>query len=282
MNYVNENPANDHLGPWQEILPSYFNNLNAFQVPVPNSVRDKIGLPHDQPMYLNPKMPFLSINLIPNLYDIVKNPNETSSQKMLETLAPLFGSVGPFAPVPLPGAKIMLEAGTGHNLGLNRPIDFQRASSNDLRQSYVPAPSWIKYLPEALQKGFFHASKNPKTGKLEVTATANYVLQQMSAPFINNLGQSIAVQGASEEEQGKAKANLVSWLTGVRLMPVDVLRLDRNAAYTLQDQLEAEQSELRSRGQQMSIEKQVMLARVKADLKVIEFAYDQRENPVKP
>jgi hypothetical protein len=279
MNYVDQNGQNYQLGPWKEILPTYFNNLNAFQVPVPNTVRDKLGLPHDQPMYLNPKMPFLSINLIPNLWDILRNPNETTSQKMLEVLAPLFGSIGPFAPTPFPGAKIMLEAGTGHNLGLNRPIDFQRASSNDLRQSYVPAPSWMKYLPTELREKVFHVTKNPKTGKLMITATGNYVLQQMSAPFINNLGQSIAVQGATAEEQGKARANMVSWLTGVRLMPVDVLRLDRNAAYTLRDQLEAEQSELRTQGKVLSTDKLVMLEMVKADLKVIEAAYDARENP---
>jgi hypothetical protein len=173
----------------------------------------------------------------------------------------------------------MLEAGTGHNLGLNRPIDFQRASSNDLRQSYVPAPSWMKYLPTELREKVFHVTKNPKTGKLMITATGNYVLQQMSAPFINNLGQSIAVQGATAEEQGKARANMVSWLTGVRLMPVDILRLDRNAAYTLRDQLEAEQSELRTQGKVLSTDKLVMLEMVKADLKVIEAAYDARENP---
>jgi hypothetical protein len=275
MNFSNENSDMD-LGPWKDILPGYFNNINAFQIPVPNKVRGMMGLPEDQPLYLNPKMPFLSINLIPNFVDIIRNPTETNSQKMLEVVAPLFGSVGPFAAVPIPGVKILLEAGTGHNLGLNRPIDYQRASSNDLRQSYVPAPGWIKYVPDELHK-FFGVRMNEKAKRLEMSATSKYVLEQMSSPFINNLGQAIPAAGATSEDQGKAKANLISWLTGVRLIPVDVLRLDRNAAYTLLDQLEAEQSDLRSQGKQLSRERQVMLARVRSDIKVINVAYDQRE-----
>lgn len=276
MNYSNENSGME-LGPYKEILPAYFNNLNAFQVPVPGSVRKQLGLPKDQPLYLNPKLPFLSLNLIPNLWEVLRDPNQTTSQKMLSVLAPTFGSIGPFAPLPFPGAKILLEAGTGHNLGLNRPIDYQRASSNDYRQGYLPAPSWMKYLPSEIRKDIFHVSKNPRTGKLEITQTANYVLQQMSSPFINNLGQSIPISGANEGEQDKARANLVSWLTGVRLMPVDVLRLDRNAAYDLKNRLESKQSELRSRGSNLSTEDQLILAHVKADLEVINAAYKQRE-----
>ena len=281
MNYINENQEMN-LGPWEEILPSYFNNLGAFQVPVPNTVRDKMGLPHDQPLYLNPKMPFMALNLIPNFFDIIRNPTQTNSQKMLELISPVAGAVGPFSPTPVPGAKILLEAGTGYNLGLNRPIDFQRANSNDLRQSYVPAPGWTNYLPDWAHT-YFGIRENKKNGKQEMSATSKYVLEQMSAPFINNLGKSISPSGATDEEAGRARADLVSWLSGVRLMPVDVLRLDRNAAYVLIDQLEAEQSDLRSQGKELPLEKKVILARIRGDLKIINFAYKEREaDPTNP
>jgi hypothetical protein len=199
---------------------------------------------------------------------------------MREIVAPIAGAWGPLSPFPLgPGSKILLEAGTGYNLGLNRPIDYQRVGSGDMRQGYVPAPSWFEMLPEVVKTNVFHSQKNPKTGHYELTQTGLYVLEQLTTPFINNLGQSIPIQGATETETNRARANMVSWLSGVRLMPVDILRLDRNAAYDLKNRLEAKQTALRRRGEQLPMDEQTLLARTRADLKMIEFAYDQRENP---
>jgi hypothetical protein len=280
MTYINENGENYALGPWKEILPTYFNTLNAFQIPVPNEVRGMLGLPKDQPLFLNPKMPFLSLNLIPNLWAVLRDPNETTPQKMREIMAPIMGAWGPFSPFPVgPGSKILLEAGTGYNLGLNRPIDYQRGESGDLRQGYTAAPGWMQYLPDALSKKFFGAFKDPATGQMMITHTSSYVLEQMSSPFINNLGSSIPLAGGTEEENGRQKANLVSWLTGARLIPFDVLRANRNTAYDLLNRLEAKQSELRDQGKMLSPEEMEALALVRADLKGIEAAWDERENP---
>lgn len=279
INFINENGKNYELGPWEEITPAYFDNLHAFQVPVPASVREMLGLPQDMPLFLNPKLPFLSINLIPNLWPVLRDPNMTTSQKMLEVMAPLFGNVGPFSTLPFPGGKILLEAGTGYNLGLNRPIDYQRQSSNDLRQGYVPAPGWFSYLPEALRDKVFHGYKDPKTGEYKITQTSNYVLEQLVTPFINNLGQAVPQEGGSQASKDRARADLVSWMTGVRLMPFDVLRADRNLAYQMKGMLEAKQSELRQQGLELDPEDAEMLKIVRADLKVIEAVWDERENP---
>ncbi len=278
MNYINDNGENYSLGPWQEILPSYFQNLMAFQVPVPNSIRKQLGLPANMPLFLNPKMPFLSINLIPNLWDILRDPTQTTPQNLREIIAPVAGAWGPFSAFPLgiPGTKILLEAGTGYNLGLDRPIDWRRVESGDTQEAYTQAPPYMKFLPDQLNK-YFGLFKDPKTNQLMISQTGKYIVEQMTTPFINNLGSSIPFQGGTEEDVQRQKADLVSWLTGVRLMPADVLRLNRNAAYSLLNTLEAKQDRLTSRGQQMPAKDLELLALVRADLKGIEATWDMRE-----
>lgn len=271
MNFMNQ--QGEDLGPYKQILPDYFNNIQAFQVPVPDFARKKLGLPADQPLFLNPKMPFLSLNLIPNMWDIINDPHETTSQKVLETIAPVMGNMGPLS---LWGVKPILEAGTGHNLGLNRPIDYQRVSSNDYRQSYVDAPSWSKYLPKAAQR-FMGIHYSKRKGKLIQSATAHYITEQMTTPFLNNYGQAIPVGGATKADKGRARADTISWLTGTRLIPVDILRITRNDAYALKNQLEAKQSELRQEGKELSDKDYYMLDDVKYDLEGINDAWDQRE-----
>lgn len=274
MNYIND--EGQELGPYEGLLPNYFNNIEAFQVPVPNFARTKLGLPENQPLYLNPKMPFLSLNMFPPLWNIINDPNTPTSQKILESFAPVFGAWGPYSPLPLPFSKVLLEAGTGHNLGLNRPIDYQRVNSNDFRNSYVPMPGWMKFVPAPIRNQLFHPIYDKKRKQWEITATSNYVAEQMATPFVNNLGHAIGPQGASKADKAKARANTVSWLTGVRLIPVDILRLDRNNAYTIKNVLESKQSELRQQGKELNNQDRELLWRVKKDLKIINFYYDQR------
>jgi len=278
MNYINDNGQNYALGPWEEILPNYFQNLQAFQIPVPNSVRGQLGLPENMPLFLNPKMPFLSINLIPNVWDILRDPSKTTPQQLRELVAPVAGAWGPFSPFPfgIPGSKIMLEAGTGYNLGLNRPIDWRRVESGDTQEAYTEAPTFMKYLPDQLNK-YFGMFKDPTSGKLMISQTGKYIVEQMTTPFINNLGSSVPMQGGTEDDISRQRADLVSWLTGVRLMPADVLRLNRNSAYTLLNALEAKQDRLDTQGKTMSEQDLELLAMVRADLKGIEALWDMRE-----
>jgi hypothetical protein len=63
----------------------------------------------------------------------------------------------------------------------------------------------------------------------------------------------------------------------VRLIPADVLRLNRNAAYTLLNALEAKQDRLETQGKLMSEKDLELLAIVRADLKGIEATWDMRE-----
>jgi hypothetical protein len=277
MNYINDNGENYSMGPWEEILPPYFENLMAFQVPVPNGVRKQLGLPEDMPLFLNPKMPFLSINLVPNVWDVLRDPSQTTPQKLRELAAPVAGAWGPFAPLPLgPGSKILLEAGTGYNLGLNRPIDWRRVESGDTQQAYTEAPPFMKYLPDQLNK-YFGVFNDPKTGKVMMSQTGKYIVEQMTTPFINNLGSAIPLQQGTEEDVARQRADLVSWLTGARLIPVDVLRLNRNSAYTLLNALEAKQDRYETMGRIMPEKDLELLALIRADLKGIEATWDMRE-----
>jgi len=277
MNYINDNGENYSSGPWEEILPSYFENLQAFQIPVPNSVRNQLGLPKDMPLFLNPKMPFLSINLIPNVWDILRDPSKTTPQQLRELVAPVAGAWGPFSPFPLgPGSKMLLESGTGYNLGLNRPIDWRRVESGDTQEAYTEAPPFMKYIPDQLNK-YFGVFKDPKTNKIMMSQTGKYIVEQMTTPFINNLGSAIPLSSGTEEDVQRQKADLVSWLTGVRLIPVDVLRLNRNSAYTLLNALEAKQDRYDTQGKVLPEKDLEMLALIRADLKGIEASWDMRE-----
>jgi hypothetical protein len=134
----------------------------------------------------------------------------------------------------------------------------------------------MKFMPDQLNK-YFGMFNDPKTGQLMMSQTGKYIVEQMTTPFINNLGSSVPFQGGSEEDVQRQKADLVSWLSGVRLMPADVLRLNRNAAYSLLNALEAKQDRMKSRGQEMPVSELELLYLVRADLKGIEATWDARE-----
>jgi hypothetical protein len=283
MNYLNEN--GDVSDAMQQLLPEYFDQISAFQIPVPQGMRKRIGLPLDQPLFLNPKLPFMSLNLMPDLWDVFRDTGQPTPQKVLAAFAPMLGSIGPFAPLPIPGMKPMLEAATGMQLGLNKTIDYQRSSSNDWRNSYVPAPSWVTFLPKPVRDfmGIFPWMKTVQSGKpgggLLMTATGQYVLDQISTPFVTNLGQAIPTGGA---DPGKAKADLVSWMTGIRLIPVDTLRMHRSWAYRLKSMLEARQQDLKDQGKQLEPQDAETLSIVRQQVKMLEAAWDLKQEELHP
>lgn len=262
MNYIDEQAGD--LESYESLLPGYFNQLNAVRIPVPNGVRDQLGLPKNQPLYLNPKLPFVSLNLFPPLWEMMNSRGTPAPQVLMRIMAPFWGSVGPHAW--FPGSKVLLEAAVGHQLGLARPIDFQRANSNDWRNSYVQAPGWVQYLPKVARN--WMGVVKTRRGNLMMTATNKYVLEQMSTPFISNFGSAIPISGSTEEEQGKSKADLWSWLSGVRLIPVDFHRLGKNQAYAIKNRLEARQSELRERGLELSYDEEELLDAAKEHIEI--------------
>jgi hypothetical protein len=283
FNYLNEN--GDVSDPMRDLLPEYFAQLQAFQVPVPAGVREMLGLPQGDPLYLNPKLPFLSMNLIPPVWDLFRETGQPTKQKVLGVFAPMIGSVGPLAPVPIPGSKPFLEAVTGEMLGLNKTMDYQRAQSNDWRNSWVPAPSWVKYMPQELRDFFgifpWMETVEVKPGQFMMTATGQYLLESLSTPYVTNLGHSIPVGGPGFEG-AKARADGVSWLTGVRLMPVDSLRMHRSWAYRLRSMLESRRQDLRDQGQDLEPEDKKSLRLVRRQLKVLERAWDRRQAELYP
>lgn len=268
---------------FREILPEYFSNIDAFRVPIPAGVRKKLGLPVNEPIYINPKLPFVSLNLFPPLWELVNHEGYTTAQTMGNVLAPVFGSIGPMSVIP--GAKPMFEAWIGTQLGLNQPIDYQRAVSNDWRNSIVPAPSWVKHLPEPIRNfwgvfpwgpDFTEITRADGGRDFYMTATSQYVLEQMATPFITNLGKAIPVGGPGYEGQ-KATSDMVSWLTGVRLIPVDPLRLHRQWGYRMINMLESARTEARDAQQPFDPQDQIALSKLRAMVRVLEFSWDQRQ-----
>lgn len=279
-NYSEENGMEIGAG-METILPEYFDNINAFQVPVPNAIREKLGLPQDQPLYLNPKLPFVTLNMVPSFWNLFRDTEQPTMQRWGGVFSGLMGMVGPFAPLPVPGAKLMIESYTNTQLGLNRPVDYQRAQSGGWRNSYVPAPGWVKYVPKEIRDAFgaftpFDFTEKKGTKDLYMTATSQYLLDAMSSPFITNLGNAVPVGGTGTAHD-KSRADLVSWMTGVRLIPVDALKIHRSFGYRMENMLESRRAELRSIGRDLSPEDQQQLKLVRYQLKVIESAWDTRE-----
>lgn len=275
-NYIQDEWGDDLPPEMQQMLPEYFSNLGAFQIPVPVWARDKMGLPQDTPLYLNPKLPFISLNLFPPFWELWNDKSVTPFwQRALQVVSPVTGSVGPFAAAPVPGAKLMFEAITGTNLGLARPLDYQRASSNDWRNSFTPAPGYLRYLPEAIAK-YLGAVKDPVTGQLIMPTTHKYIMDNLSTPFISNYGKVVPT-GATGARGDKARADLVAWMTGIRLMPVDTLKITRSWSYRVRSQLEARQSELRDQGLELDEDDDMTLRRIRAQIKNVEVLWDQRE-----
>jgi hypothetical protein len=276
--YMNEESPWSLPESFRRILPEYFEQLDAFAIPVPGFARDKMGIPKNQPVYLNPKLPFISLNLFPPLWDIFRDTGEPTNQKIMRIASPITGMIGPFAPTPVPGAKLLFEVMTNTQLGLARPVDYKKGNIADFKGSIRDAPGWVKYLPKPLLR--FIGATETKDGKIKMSATAVYVVDQMSTPFINNLGSALSPSGGSVEEVGKARANAVSWLTGVRLMPVDMLKLHRAWGYRLVDMLEAQKAEASDRGQQWDPDEEGLLKDLRASMREIEYAYDAREGAI--
>jgi hypothetical protein len=276
--YIEEEWGEDLSPEMEKMLPEYFNNLGAFQIPVPPFAREAMGLPQDTPLFLNPKLPFVSLNLFPPLWELFNDRSQTPFyQRALQVISPITGSVGPFAG-PVPGAKLAFEAITGTNLGLARPIDYQRAASNDWRQSFTPAPGYFKYLPDALTR-YLSVIRDPVTGEQIMPATMKYIADAMSTPFITNYGKVVPT-GYEGAKRDKAKADLISWMTGLRLMPVDTLKISRSWAYRMENSLESHRAELREQGLELEPEDDELLRRTRALIREVEAQWDIREQEI--
>lgn len=268
--------GDDEQNPWfKKLLPEYFDKLNMFKMPVPNLVRDKLGIPHGQDVYLNPKLPFASLNLFPPLWQLAEdNSISPTSQKWGAVLSPVFGAVGPFA-----GGgpfKPLLEAYVGYNLGLARPIDFQRIESQNYRQSAIAAPGWMQFIPDFMKKQWVW--KDPDTGQEMMHPTLKYVVDQMASPFISSFGDALGATGDSGTAQQKAGA--FSWITGVRLTPVDPIKLQRGWLYRMQSYLQGQKADAKQRGITFSPEDELLLRRIRAQIKPVNYAYEQEQKAI--
>jgi len=273
-NFMNNVTATEQNQAFEELLPEYFDKLGMFRVPVPGAIRGALGLPEDQDIYLNPKLPYASLNLMPALWELFNDESITpGNNRMLQILAPIFSSVGPLSVIP--GFKPMLEYSVGYNLGLARPIDYQALESGGYRHSLREAPGWMHYVPGVLQDRF-GVYKDPNTGHLMMSASTRYIVEQMATPFMNSAGDVFNWGGAGIESD-RNKANNFAFITGIRLTPVDPLKLQRGWLYRTQSFLEAQRSNARNRGGTFSREDQRLLTQIRRQIKVVERAYDAQQ-----
>jgi hypothetical protein len=271
MNAMTETEQNDAF---QELLPEYFDKLGMFRIPVPNQIRGVMGLPPDQDIYLNPKLPYASLNLFPAFWQLFQGDTITpDNTKMLQVLSPIFSSIGPMSVVP--GMKPALEYSVGYNLGLARPIDYQMLESGGFRHSQREAPGWMHFVPGPL-RDMFGVHKNPDTGILEMSAHTRYIVDAMATPFMNSAGD-VFNWGGSGIESDRNKANNFAFITGIRLTPVDPIRLERGWLYRVQSYLEGQKGQAKLEGKKFPWEDELMLRRTRHQLKVIERAYDRRQ-----
>lgn len=269
-NYSQEHQG--QLGPLEAFLPEYFDTLGAFEIPVPKFMRKELGL-GDQPLFLNPKLPFhAAFAFYPPLWDLFRDTGENTAQKFGRIFSGVGGAWGPFSG-PIPGAKLAIEAWANRSFGLGRPIDFQRAGSTDWRNSFVTPPAWVKFLPKALRDhmGIFESP----SGGLKMQATWKYVMDALSSPFVSNLGKSLPMEG----DRPGWQADLFSWMSGIRLMPVDMLRLQRAWGYQAINSLEGRQGEAREKGADLPPDEKLMLHDLRYYMKIIEGAYDAQTTP---
>ena len=270
--YVADDEAADNPA-FKQLLPEYFDKLEMFQVPVPNFLRGWLNIPEDNPVYLNPKLPFAALNMFPPFWELANDKNmQPTGAGMQGMLAPLFGAIGPFAGgLPF---KALLEYSVGYQLGLARPIDFQRLQSGGWRASYTDAPGFVKLLPKGIQD-WFGVFPDPETDQLMMNASMRYVVDQMSTPFITGLGEPVSlVRG---EETDKTRANTVAYLTGIRMTPVDPLKLQRGWMYRTKSFLEGQQGELRERGYDLLPDDRRFLKQIRRQVKFTERAWDAKQ-----
>lgn len=261
MQYMDEEGYD--LGGLEMILPDYFSQIGAFQVPMPDWAREKLGVPQDQPLFLNPKIPYMAaFAFYPPLWNVLLDNGTPTPQRWAALLAPYMGATGIY--------KLPMELIFNRQLGLNRTIDYQRAQSNDLRQSVMDAPGYAKYLPGPL-KDWLGIFADPDTGTLKMHNTTRYMMDQLVSPFISNFGNTIPTSS-----DFKARADTISWLTGVRIIPFDALQVSRGWSYHLESILEAERTERRQRGELMDFEDEVLLKQSRASIKVLNDAYDRQ------
>ena len=273
-NFANYITANEQNEGFQELLPEYFDKLGMFRIPVPGAFRDILGLPADQDVYLNPKLPYASLNLFPPLWEIFNDQSVTpGNNRWLQMMAPLFGAIGPASIIP--GWKPMLEYSVGYNLGLARPIDYQVLESGGYRNSYREAPSFMRFVPKPLQN-LFGAYKDPKTGALMMSASKRYIAEQMATGFMSSSGD-VFNWGASGPEADRVRANSFSFLSGIRLTPVDPLKVERGWLYRMQSFLEGQKGNAKKRGEPFANEDELFLRQLRAQIRVIEQAYDEKQ-----
>jgi hypothetical protein len=259
---------------FQSILPDYFSKLGMFRVPVPDFMREVMGLPQDQDLYINPKLPYASLNLFPPLWEVFNDESITPpNTRWLQMFAPMFGSVGPNSVFPM--FKPMVEASVGWNMGLARPIDYQMLQSGGWRNSPREAPGFITYLPKILQNQF-GVYKDPQSGRLMMDSSMAYIAESMATPFINSAGDVFNWSGTGPEAD-RIKANNFSFITGIRLSPVDPVRLQRSFLYRTENWLEGKKGEAKRKGETFSREDTILLLRIRAQLKHVEAYWDARE-----
>jgi hypothetical protein len=83
--------------------------------------------------------------------------------------------------------------------------------------------------------------------------------------------------GGTGIESDRNKANNFAFITGIRLTPVDPLKLQRGWLYRMRSFLEAQKANAKTEGRPFAREDATLLYQVRNQINVVEAAYDRQQ-----
>jgi hypothetical protein len=107
-------------------------------------------------------------------------------------------------------------------------------------------------------------------------AAMRYFSEQMATPFMNSAGD-VFNWGGTGIESDRNKANNFAFITGIRLTPVDPLKLQRGWLYRMRSFLEAQKANAKTEGRPFAREDATLLYQVRNQINVVEAAYDRQQ-----
>ena len=188
--------------------PDYFNELEAVKVPLQNAFKDVPFLgslfKSDHPLYLNPNFPFQDINRV-EIRDLLASLNPFI--KMSIELAPI--SVGQ------PGWEAFSR----------RPL-YKYPGERD---ALPPGLAWLNDLPDPIKDIVGVGPTLDLTEGREVPgmdARLLHVVKNLN-PFFMNMARAVPEMGTGQAPakfEDRRKYHILSWMLGIKLMPLDVAK----------------------------------------------------------
>lgn len=194
----------------RSVRPDYFNDLEAFKVPLQNAFKGVPGLgkffDSDDPIYLNPNFPFQDLNRI-------------EGRDLIASLNPFIKiavELGPIA-VGKPGIEYFSR----------RPLYRYPGERDPL----PPGLTWLGDLPDEIKDIIGVGPTLSLTeGREVVGMDARYlhVLKSLN-PFFMNMARAVPEAGtgyAPARYEDRRRFHILSWIMGIKLMPMDMAKAE--------------------------------------------------------